>query len=511
MATQPELYRPLASRDLLSLPVIRRVARWRYGRLMLQILFLLVAALLVYDGLTGPQRAAENLATVVPWVHYRGLIVLALLMVGNLFCMGCPFTLPRTLAKRISVGGRRFPRALRNKWLAIVSLFVMFFLYEYLDMWSGPALTAWVIVAYFLASFALESIFTESAFCKYVCPLGTFNFIYSTASPTQITAHNMDICRECVGKKCVSGSYNTEQFIRVDQIPTAEGGTTENTVTHGPEGTLGCGTLLFVPQMKTNLDCTLCLDCVRACPHDNVVLAVRTPGRELLQPDSWPKRWDVTLLAVGLAFMAIVNAFGMVPPVYDLMQDMAPMLGLVALGLPDRVIEFIVLLIIFVISALLLPTALVLGAAHLTGVMTRTRRKYPLREVAASFAPAFVPVGFGIWIAHYGFHFLAGALSIIPVFHNFLIDHHITVFGSSPDWALGGIEDFSVIGLVQVVALMGGFLWSMLVAQRVALRLYRRQAMAALLPWALILLGLAAAATWIFGLDMEMRGTILFH
>ena len=40
-------------------------------------------------------------------------------------------------------------------------------------------LAAWLIVAYFVASFLLEALFTESAFCKYVCPLGTFNFVYS--------------------------------------------------------------------------------------------------------------------------------------------------------------------------------------------------------------------------------------------------------------------------------------------------------------------------------------------
>ena len=34
--------------------------------------------------------------------------------------------------------------------------------------------------------------------------------------------------------------------------------------------------------------------------------------------------------------------------------------------------------------------------------------------------------------------------------------------------------------------------------------------MPALLPWALILLLLVAAAVWVFSQPMEMRGTILF-
>jgi hypothetical protein len=129
MATQAEIYRPKSGVDLLQLPILNRIARWRYGRLVLQAPFFMIAILLVYDGFTGSDRAAENLATVVPWVHYRGIIVLVLLLTGNLFCMGCPFTIPRTLAKRLSRRGRRFPKILRNKWLAIFMLFLTFFFY----------------------------------------------------------------------------------------------------------------------------------------------------------------------------------------------------------------------------------------------------------------------------------------------------------------------------------------------------------------------------------------------
>lgn len=508
--SSPSLHQPRGALDLLRLPLIGRALRWRYGRLLLQLPLLLIALLLIYDGFTGPNRAAENLATVVPWVHYRGIIVLALLLVGNLFCMGCPFTLPRTLARRLSLRGRRFPRALRSKWLAIAALFALFFLYEYLDMWASPALTAWVIVAYFVASFVLEAVFSESAFCKYVCPLGTFNFVYSTATPTQIVARDSAICRDCVGKECVNGSYAPQTVIRLDQIPVQGGGTTERRVEHGPRGTLGCGTELFVPQISSNLDCTLCLDCARACPHDNVALTVRAPGRELVQPDAWPRRWDISLLVIGMAFMGVVNAFGMVPPVYDLMQDMASALGLVAAGLADALIEFVVLFIIFALGSALLPVALSLLAAELTRAVAGKRSPLSRRDTVARFAPAFIPLGFGIWIAHYGFHFLIGALTIVPVTQTFLIDHRITLLGSTPDWSLGGLDDSGLVGLIQVVALMGGFLWSMVIAQRTAMRHYGRQAMPALLPWALILLLLVAAAVWVFSQPMEMRGTILF-
>jgi ferredoxin len=506
MAVESGVYRPRTALDVLRLPLLGRILRWRWGRLVFQIPLLVAALLLIYDGFTGPQNAAQNLATIAPWVHYRGLLIVALLLAGNLFCMGCPFTLPRTLAKRLSSRGRRFPRLLRNKWLALAGLFTLFFVYEWLDLWASPALTAWVIVAYFVASFVLEAVFTESAFCKYVCPLGTFNFVYSTVSPLQIRARDTSICHTCVGKECVNGSYSPQPVVLIDAI--GDDGQPTRTHTHDRGGTLGCGTLLFAPQMESNLDCVFCLDCARACPHDNVGLLARAPGAELTRPDAWPKRWDVALLVICLAFMGLTNAFGMVPPVYDLLGGLARGLGLTALGLSDIAIEAIVLGLVFAITSLALPVALALAAGWLTRALTRTAKRDSLRIVVAHFAPAFVPIGLGVWAAHYGFHFLIGLFSIIPAFQNFLIDHRVNLLGQ-PNWSLTGL-DMATVGLVQLLAMLAGFFGSLLIAQRIALRLYRRDGMLGFLPWALVFLLMMLAGLWLFNQPMEMRGTILF-
>ena len=489
-----EDHQPTIGLDVLRLPVLGRLLRGRHGRLLLQTPFALVALALVVDGFTGPQMAARNLATVTPWVHLRGLVVLVLLLAGNLICMGCPFTLPRTLAKRLSIRGRRFPQRLRNKWLALFSLFALFFAYEYLDLWASPWLTAWLIIAYFVASFVLEALFSESAFCKYICPLGSFNIVYSTLSPSGIAVKSHDVCASCVGHECVNGSYAPEPTIRVDQIP-IEGGeaTRPLRVTHGPHGTLGCGTELFAPQMRGNMDCTLCLDCVRACPHDNVSLFTRASGAELSRADSWPRRWDVSLLVIALAFMGLSNAFGMVPPYYALQETLALNLGVRS--------EFLALLLIFAVGNLLLPLMAAVCAATLGRRLTRFHRRDSLRDTVAAFAPAFAPVGFGIWFAHYSFHLLVGPGLIAPVIQEF--------FGGLGDWARWSFSlDQNLIGLIQLLALVGGFLWSLRLAQKTALRLYRRKALLGMLPWALVFLLLMLAAWQIFTLPMEMRGAL---
>jgi polyferredoxin len=471
--TSPEIYRPNPRFNVLTWPIIGRFLRWRWGRLTLQTFTLLIAALVIYDGLTGPQRAADNLATVTVWLHYRGVLVLGLLVFGNLLCMSCPFTLPRTLARRISGRGRRWPQALRNKWLAIGVLVVYFFLYEWLDLWASPWWTAWIVVGYFGMAFLLEALFAESPFCKYVCPLGTFNFVSSTVSPTQITVIQPDVCRTCVGKECINGSAQV----------------------------LGCGTELFAPQMTSNLDCTLCLDCVRACPHDNVALPYRSPVHEISQPGSWPRRWDVSLLVWVFAFTGLSNAFGMVPPVFELQLWLANVLNTNS--------EFLVLLLVFGFLNVLLPVSLALLVAWSSRVLVKWDES--LRVSLARFTPALVPVAFAVWLAHYGFHFASGALSIVPVTQNFLLDHGVTLLGE-PDWTMAAIMPMGWLRPLEIVITLIGFGVSLYVVGEIGRKIRPKPyPLIGQLPWVLILLLIAAAGIVLFNLPMEMRGTVFFN
>lgn len=474
MQVDDPLYLPTPRFDILRIPVLGRVLRWRWGRLPFQLLLLAVSLLVIYDGFTGAQLAPANSATTLAWIHYRGLVILGLLAAGNLFCFGCPFTLTRTLARKLSVRGRRWPRALRNKWVSIGGVFVIFWLYEWLDLWASPLLTAWLVIAYFAVSFALEAAFRESPFCKYVCPLGAFNFVHSTLSPLQISPADARICQQCVGKECVNGSLEVA----------------------------GCGTELFVPTMQSNMDCTLCLDCARACPFHNVALAIRNPLRESLHQTERP-RWDRVLLFSSLAFFGISNAFAMVPPIHALQEWIESSLGISA--------EWLRLLILLLMGAVLLPGILSLTSAWLSSLTRRLGTREKLVAIAGRYAPAFVPIGFGIWLAHYGFHFASGGLSIIPVMHVFLLDHGLAAIASQPDWSLSYMLPPDLIFPLQVMSLLGGFLIALFVASRRALAANEnpKQAFFELLPWATIITALAIAALSIFNLPMEMRGAML--
>ena len=133
--------------DLLRVPVIGPVMRWRYFRKTLQLSLFLVALAVVVDGLFGPQVPVMNLGGVLPWTYWRGLTVVALLVAGNLFCMACPFTFARDLGRSIFPAAGRWPRLLRSKWLAVGLLATYFWAYEFFHLWNSPWWTAWIILA----------------------------------------------------------------------------------------------------------------------------------------------------------------------------------------------------------------------------------------------------------------------------------------------------------------------------------------------------------------------------
>jgi hypothetical protein len=163
----------------------------------------------------------------------------------------------------------------------------------------------------------------------------------------------------------------------------------------------------------------------------------------------------------------------------------------------------------FVVTGVLLP-GLMIGLAAAGSRLVEPLKRWPPSRIAGYFVPASVPLGFGIWLGHYGFHFITGGLTIIPVLQSFALDHGLSILGTTPNWDVGFLLPQAWIFPLQVLSLLGGFVGSMVVLARRSLRLVPQplQALLALLPWAVLLSLLAMAGLSIFSLPMEMRGAL---
>src|SRR5262249_27413665 len=112
-------------------------------------------------------------------------------------------------------------------------------------------------------------------------------------SPLEVKVRDPEVCASCRTKDCIRGR---------DGVP-------------------GCELNLYQPRKSGNVDCTFCMDCVHACPHDNVGVSAAAPGQDLwADPNrsgvgAFEKRTDLAAVVVVLVFGAFANAAGMVAPV----------------------------------------------------------------------------------------------------------------------------------------------------------------------------------------------------
>ncbi len=469
--------------DVLRWPIAGRVLRWRRFRTASQVGLLLVALIVIAHGLAGPQLAPKNLSTVLTWIHYRGLLIGVLLAAGNAFCGACPMMLVRDLGRRLHRPVRHWPRRLARKWLAIVLFAAVLFAYELFDLWSLPAATAWLVVGYFGAALLVDVLFTGAAFCKYVCPVGQFNFVASTLSPLELGVRDPAVCRTCRTVDCIKGRRAPAPSRAVAQR--------------------GCELGLFLPLKTGNLDCTFCLDCVQACPHDNAAIRFRAPGEELADDGRrssfgrLSRRPDLAALALLFTFGALLNAFAMVGPVYSAEESIARAIGARS--------EAPVLGVIFLLALGLAPLAVCAAAAWLTSRLAPSSG-LGVKDLAVRYAYAFVPLGAGVWLAHYGFHFLTGVGTIVPVVQSAAIDAAGRALLGEPDWRWLGIRPGAVFPLQFGAVLLGAF-GSFLLVHRISDRDHHDRAGRAGAPWVLAIVGLLALALWILAQPMEMRGT----
>jgi ferredoxin len=392
--------------------------------------------------------------------------------------------LARDLGRRWRAPKRRWPTRFRGKWTAVGLTAVFLFVYEWQDLWATPRGTAWLLLVYFAAALLVDLTFQGASFCKHVCPIGQFNFIASTASPLEVRVKDRASCGDCRTHDCIRGVREPAASTRAGQR--------------------GCELGLFLPTKVGNLDCTLCLDCVQACPVGNVAIAPRLPGAELSDGSRRSgigrlgQRRDLAALALLFVFGALLNAFGMIGPVYAVERALAAATGIRTEGL--------ILAAIFAFGLIVVPLFMVGTAAAATRRLTDSRSSLP--RIATAYAYALVPLGFGIWLAHYGFHWLTGLLTVIPVVQSRVVDvFHAPVLGA-PLWTWAGMRPGAVFPLELGLLLLGA-MGSIATAHAISVRDHPERAAPATVSWAVLIVGLAVASAWVLSQPMEMRGTSL--
>ena len=458
--------------DLLRTPWLGAALRSSRVRLCIRFALLAGALLIVLDGIFGTQDAPMNLAGTIPWTHWRGVTVIALLALGNIVCMACPLIAPRSLLRKWISPTLTFPRALRSKWLAVGLVMLWLVAYEAFDLWSSPWATAMLILGFIVVATAVDLFYTGASFCRFICPIGQYNMLVTTVGTREVRAIDASVCARCETHDCLKGR-----------------------TTDAGEYRPGCGLDLFMPKKQGNLDCTFCLDCVSACPHENIGILPMIPGVDLA-PSTWRSqigmlatRVDFGALAAVFSIGAIVNAAGMTAPVVEYVTSSA-----IAQA------AFVVLGLCAGLALLALGASLPIGANF--------------SERATRLALAAIPLGAALWGAHYFFHLVTGAptgeAAVLRVLHDLQLvgvepDRIMSCCAPPPTWLLPLELLFLSLGLSVAIAVHWWSTFAMIVkgARRISVVNMAR----ATAPGALVLLILWAASVWVLLQPMEMRGT----
>ena len=131
----------------------------------------------------------------------------------------------------------------------------------------------------------------------------------------------------------------------------------------------------------------------------------------------------------------------------------------------------------------------------------------PLLPIAVRYSYALVPLGFGMWLAHYGFHFFTGLLTFIPVTQSAVASLGSSFLGA-PRWTLTGIP-MRFVQPIELGFIGLGFAGSLLVTHRLAEDDCAEHPMRAFIPWATVCLLICLAAVWLLFQPMEMRATLM--
>jgi len=221
-------------------------------------------------GLFGSQSPGSNLALILTWGLWEPMLVVSALFFGRLWCSVCPLG-ALTAAVRRLVGLRlKAPLFVRNYgyYFSAIGVAVIVAVESAANMPGSPRSTALLILTIMSLAALSGFLFQRSAWCRYLCPLGSMVGTFSTCAMVELRS-NYGVCNStCQSHECYTGAGGRE----------------------------GCPMFEGPFSLSSNRNCVLCASCIKNCPSKSPVLNVRLPGYDL---------WTVRTPEPAIAVVAI--------------------------------------------------------------------------------------------------------------------------------------------------------------------------------------------------------------
>lgn len=460
---------------------LKKIIAWPGFQPLLQAPVVILFLFVIFAGLFGSQDPSRNIAPVLTWnIWWMGLIFFAFIA-GQVWCTVCPWMALPDWFKRLSarLPGRRkalgleyrWPKKLRNLYPAIIAFFILSWLELAAEAPFRPALTAMMGLAMVGLAGATLFIFERKSFCRYLCPVGRVTGAYGTTGMLEIRRKDSQICKSCQTKDCF----------------------------HGNERGLPCPTHEFMGAMNENSYCTMCTECLKTCPHDNIGLNIRAPLADLMGPHR--KRLDEAWLILSIFIVTIFHGLAMIPlwtrQIVPAMRSFAEEL----LGKdPGYLAVFSAGMLIFCALSALIYMAICQLAIKASG-----NQLYRLKDFFIAFAYPLLPVALAYHLAHNALHIFYEGSKLIRLISDPL-GRGWDLFGTARQ-PLSMVVPIEYLWASQVIMVVLGNMAAVWLVNRAAYRIFgnRRQAARAIIPLVIFVALLSVAAMWLLAQPMEMR------
>ena len=249
-------------------PWLQKAAVNRWPQLIFTLLALCLIYVVIMTSVLGTKVSGRNLGEVLMWIVWLFLLIVVMTPLGGrVWCTVCPLPFfgdwnqrssvlsPRP-GKRGSYNNRfsglflKWPEKLNNNWLRVIVFLVLATFSTTLV--ASPKVSGIVVLSLLVAPTVLSMVFELRAFCRYICPVPAFVGPFSEMSVMALRNRSQEVCDRCKPHFCQNGNVKG----------------------------WACPYGLNVGKMKENMDCGLCLECVRSCTYQNVSLFTRPFARE---------------------------------------------------------------------------------------------------------------------------------------------------------------------------------------------------------------------------------------
>lgn len=451
--------------DLLNaIPGLKRLLKSRAFQPSMMLLTLFVFTLVILTGLFGTPAGSRNFGIIFVWIVWWGLLIIMLVpFMGRFWCSICPIPAPGEWIQRRNIItkrlpklrtlNKRWPNRFKNMWLQNfgfmgVALFSVIIL-------TQPKVSAWLLLGFILLGVVLSVLYKNRMFCRYVCPVGGFIGLYSMVSPLEVRVRDPKVCQTHTTKDCVTGNENG----------------------------YGCPWMVYPGKLNRNIDCGMCMECLKTCPKNNIALNVRPFGVDLQVTKE--HRLDEAYKAFIMLACALVYSTVLLGP-WGWLKNWANM---------ESFPHWLIYASGFLLFVLVIIPGL-FGIASTVSWMLM-KRSIPLRQVFVDFAYTLVPMGLAAWVAF--------SLGFVLVNGSYALGVLSDPFGWG--WNLFGTADAAwvpaapqLIAFLQTGVLVAGLLFSVQTAYKIARQQMKqhRPAFVAMLPSSAFLSLITLAFMWLY-------------